>query len=275
MTDQPQSLFPETVEPIKTVTLLIDDLIVDQYGEKPVPALSKAIASLGMLYQPVVQKVPGTDKYRVLDGRRRAIDARNRGEREIECRLVNPYINSSAVSLIAHATRRDNPAMELMEVNNLIRRGLDEQAICAETGMNPQTIRRRLRLNRLIPVLKSAFLNGDIGVTVAEACAKCHEAQQSELVPLLGDPGRITLKDVARVRQVAKAEAAEQASLDGLWDDLPEEAPSGSDPSGSDPELEGDAAILWEALEVARDHILRGDLVEASRVMYGALDAIN
>jgi hypothetical protein len=57
----------------------------------------------------------------------------------------------------------------------------------AQTGISLQTVRRRLRLRSLTPILREAFDRGALAARVAEAAARLPGAQQRELEHKLAD----------------------------------------------------------------------------------------
>src|SRR5207302_414124 len=86
-------------------------------------------------------------------------------------------------------------------------RGHDGQEIAAQTGMSIQTVRRRLRLRSLTPVLRVAFDRGRITASVAEAAARLPEPEQKELADELAQQGRLTLSYVRHVARERSVEA--------------------------------------------------------------------
>jgi len=122
--------------------------------------------------------------------------------------------------------------------------------IAAQTGMSVQTVRRRLRLRSLTPVLRAAFDRGKITASLAEAAARLPDACQRELGGQLEAGCRLSVADV---RDVARSRTA---------------AATGELPGG----LFAEAEVAWQVT-------VRGHLTAALRAIpveggYGELGRV-
>jgi hypothetical protein len=140
----------------------------------------------------VVRQVGGGDAAdRRRAGARRSADGPPRGVRGLTHAL--------------HASRTASRAGELRAIENILRAGADEavtvKEIGAKTGMSVQTVRWRLGLRSLTPVMRARFDEGKITTTVAEAAARLPEAEQMALQPRLEASSRLS---VVNVRAVAR-----------------------------------------------------------------------
>jgi ParB family chromosome partitioning protein len=193
----------------------------------PSAKLRELIRDLGLL-QPVVVVPSGSERYRVVEGRRRCkaiaqlaaagawpapphVDALVLGGRQ-----TTPGEVRSGLTLALHATRSPSPASELQAIETILRAAGGEteaatvKAIAAQTGISIQTVRRRVRLRSLTPALRLAFNAGAINVSVAEAAARLPEEKQATLERQLDQTSRLTLTDVRDVarKQITRATAA-------------------------------------------------------------------
>jgi hypothetical protein len=114
--------------------------------------------------------------------------------------------------LALHASRSFSPASELAAIETFLRaagheEGATVKQIAAQTGLNAQTVRRRLRLRFLIQGLRAAFDLGELPTGVAEAAARLPPAPQQQLGHRLADGGRLTLADVPNVAREEMATA--------------------------------------------------------------------
>jgi hypothetical protein len=127
----------------------------------------------------------------------------------------------SGMMLALHASRAPSAASELHAIEAILAHGDGEantvKEIAAQTGMAIQTVRRRLRLRKLIPALRAAFDRGAISITVAEAGARLAAEPQARLGAMLAGGERLTLHAVREVARERTAIATEElpASLFG------------------------------------------------------------
>jgi ParB/RepB/Spo0J family partition protein len=155
----------------------------------------------------------------VLAGRRRIKAARIAGRETIPARIFPEdalIANDHIIALVENEQRRSNPLSDLKSVESLLEQGLDENAICLETGITKQRLRKILITQKLIPHLRRAFEDGVIRYTVAALAAKKPEAVQNVILKRLEVDGTLKLKDVHAICKVQRKKAV-QALPDDLF----------------------------------------------------------
>jgi hypothetical protein len=108
------------------------------------------------------------------------------------------------VTLLAHATRSENPVAELEAIRELQRRGLSEKEIARAGYSDLPRIRRLAKLNRLAPELAERVESGEIAPGVAFQVAGLPQGEQRQL---LEQDEKVTAKTVRQARY-ARREAA-------------------------------------------------------------------
>ena len=247
-------------------------------GPPPDRGLRESVAALGVLQPVLLQAGPG-GTYRVRDGRRRVKAARAAGMEAVPALVLEGAAGGGddgapwgdAVTLAAHATRRDNLAAELEALERLVAAGADAGEIARATGWAPNTTRHRLRLLGLHPALRAALAAGALTRHVALEAARLPAGTQGRLAAVLTEGGRLTERDLAAARSARTAAGAAALPFAALAatpsaDEL-EPAPDGPGPGAAGPDAE---AGLLEALVAAAAEalaILRAQSApEASRV---------
>jgi ParB family chromosome partitioning protein len=91
-------------------------------GVKVKARLLRSIREKGVLVPILV--VRNGSGYEILDGRRRALAAQKAGLSEVPAMIVEG--GGPEITLLAHATRSENPLAELEAIRALQRRGLSE-----------------------------------------------------------------------------------------------------------------------------------------------------
>jgi ParB-like chromosome segregation protein Spo0J len=201
-----------TMRPIRLAALPADEALP---GPPPDRGLRESVAALGVL-QPVLLEAGRDGAYRVRDGRRRVKAARAAGLEAVPALVVGPEDGADgapwgdALTLAAHATRRDNLAAELGALERLVAAGADAGEIARATGWAPNTTRQRLRLLGLHPALRAALAAGALTRQAALAAARLPAGTQARLAAVLAAEGRLTERHLAEARRarVAAASAA-------------------------------------------------------------------
>jgi ParB/RepB/Spo0J family partition protein len=179
--------------------------------------LVRSIGELGVL-EPVILEIAGDgdDAYRydIIDGRRRTAAAQAAGLKSIPARVVeiDGWLGREVIGILLNEQRGPNPVSELQAIEAMMAAGKSERDISRATGMDAATIRKRLKLTRLIAPLREALDRGDVKASLAESIAVLPEALQGQLADLLAEtkrPGGLTHADVAAVRKVRHEQAAE------------------------------------------------------------------
>ena len=203
------TLFPETEPIVANAILPINQIIATILGDKPKADLINSIKQVGVLVPILVQQIEGVkDQYQIVDGRRRYMAARDIGRDTIPVLILEAGVqNPEAFTLQANMTRRSNPISEHAAIKELIEKGYTPTEIAKQLGMKPATIKQRLALGDLIPVLYDLAETGYIAATVAEALAKLPAAMQEEAIKVFEKEDKITSNDVAELRRVKTDQA--------------------------------------------------------------------
>jgi ParB/RepB/Spo0J family partition protein len=174
------------------VNLPITQLSVSP-GVKVRARLLKSIREKGVL-TPILVQCNGAG-YKVLDGRRRVAAALQAGLEEVPAILVEE--GGPEITLLAHATRSENPLAELEAIRELQRRGLSEKDIARAGYSSLARIRRLAKLNRLAPELAEKVEAGEIAPGVAFQVASLPQEEQHQL---LADDEKVTSKTVRKAK---------------------------------------------------------------------------
>jgi ParB family transcriptional regulator, chromosome partitioning protein len=169
-------------------------------GTKVRARLLKSIREKGVLTPILVQR--NGAGYKILDGRRRVAAAIQAGLEEIPAILLEE--GGPEVTLLAHATRSENPLAELEAIRELQRRGLSEKEIARAGYASLARIRRLAKLNRLAPELVEKVEAGEIAPGVAFQIASLPQEEQGQL---LEQDEKVTAKTV-RQAKYARRQAA-------------------------------------------------------------------
>jgi ParB-like chromosome segregation protein Spo0J len=127
--------------------------------------LAKAVAAKGVIV-PVVLGVKrnASGLYPILDGRRRVLASIKAGLEEVPAVFLD---GGAEITLMLHATRRNNPVSELKAVRSLMKQGMSEAQIASAGYMAVQRIRKLAKLNRLVPEIAMRVEKGEVSPSVA------------------------------------------------------------------------------------------------------------
>ena len=180
-------------------TIKISDIAVEE--ARLSHTLAKAVAEKGV----IVPVVLGIEKnaagfYPILDGRRRILASIKAGLDEVPAVFLN---GGAEITLMLHATRRNNPVSELKAVQALMQQGMSEGQIAQAGYMPVQRIRKLAKLNRLEPEIAARVEKGEVSPTVAFEIAAYlpKEAQRK-----MADEEKITATLVKEYRSASKGQ---------------------------------------------------------------------
>ena len=142
--------------------------------------LARAVATEGVIVPIVLatKKAP-SGLYPILDGRRRVLASIKAGYTEVPAIFLD---RGPEITLLLHATRRNNPVSELKAVRAMMEQGMSESQIARAGYMAVQRIRKLAKLNRLEPEIAARVEKGDVSPTVAfEIAAYLTPESQREL----------------------------------------------------------------------------------------------
>lgn len=192
--------------------------IIGYENDKPKKALVEHRSDQGFLPEfPVVVTQQDNGSYRLLDGRRRTAAAQAAG---LENVLAEVSDLGAALTILAHATRSENPVAELKAYQELQCQGLSMEEIARAGYATLQRVRKIAKLNQLVPEIAGRVELGEIAPTVAfDIAGLAPEVQRN-----LAEEETITGPRVRSYREVARDEA--KLSVMGVADlfDEPEAA---------------------------------------------------
>ena len=127
--------------------------------------LAKAVAAKGVIVPVVLAaKKNANGLYPILDGRRRILASIKAGFTDVPAIFLD---GGPEITLLLHATRRNNPVSELKAVRAMMEQGMSEAQIARAGYMAVQRIRKLAKLNRLVPEVASRVEKGEVSTTVA------------------------------------------------------------------------------------------------------------
>jgi ParB/RepB/Spo0J family partition protein len=219
--------------------------------------LAKAVAAKGVIV-PVVLGVKRNAEglYPILDGRRRVLASIKAGLPNVPAVFLD---GGAEITLMLHATRRNNPVSELKAVRSLMKQGMSESQIARAGYMAVQRIRKLAKLNRLESEIAVRVEKGEVSPTVAFEIAAYlpRESQQA-----LAAEGKITGSLVKEYRSAGKG----QDGLIGL-DVIQQSQPATMDEMLAQLSVDTLQAIQAELPAESRFAIWQAKLEQAMRVL--------
>lgn len=190
---------------------------LDQLSATPAPsqAFLDSIQRFGVL-EPVILVNVGWDTYVIADGRRRMLAVNQLGMSQIPALVFDSDV--SVLTLVANAQRSPNPLSEYDAICKLLDRGYSEKEIVQATGLAPGTVKKRMKLGKLTPVLTEAYRSGLVSNTVAEAISGLPSGQQAILEETLAAKGRLSAPDVKEAK-LKRRDAATQLPMFEITED--------------------------------------------------------
>ncbi len=185
----------------------------------PVRELIEDIAVRGQQTPIQITINPDTQAYVVISGRRRikALRAIELATPESAIHTVNAIIVSDIdeatalnMSAVENNLRNDNPLTDLVAITSLMAKNphISEAEISRQTGIPRSRVKKRMKLNNIIPPLQNELWCGHININVAENIARLSPAKQNELINVYVTRGKITNDDVIAVQRAVVAQSA-------------------------------------------------------------------
>ena len=169
---------------------------------KPRKALVQSIQDQGFLSAfPIVVAPAKNGIYQILDGRRRTAAASKAG---LEAVLSVVSEGDATLTILAHATRSENPVAELKAYQELQRAGMSEEQIARAGYATLGRIRKISKLNHLVPPIAARVESGEIAPGVAFKIAKLASEFQYGLAQEAKITGSLVRKYQYTCRQAAK-----------------------------------------------------------------------
>jgi ParB/RepB/Spo0J family partition protein len=202
-------LVPDTVERGDFRIVNVADLPDRLPGDPPDKAFLDSVRDFGII-QPIIL-TEGPNGIRVAAGRNRIKAARMIGIATLGA-VVFPegWVSTESLTLIENRHRRQNGLADMLAIEALLKSGKDEATIAANLGISQATIKGRMKLRNLVPVLAKALSDGKLFVTLALAICGMPAAEQEELAATYTKAGKVTLADVNAV--LTKLRAAKVAA---------------------------------------------------------------
>lgn len=282
MNEQQQHILPS--EPLagdnrKRMARLEDLYFEHKHGE-PGTVLLKSVKRIGVLHTVVVFPVKDQEgKFWVHDGGRRCKAAKAAKRKEVPIRVIDPseVVNNDGqrldeevvgdlVTLVSNNHRSNNAVEELFAIERLLKKVGSLETVAKQIFIPLGTLRRRLRLTRLVPLMREAFNQGQLAVGNAERVASLPASMQQKLFDEHFDEEsgklKITAANVKKVRQVQVEEIAAELP-DSMF-----EGPTAEDVTEPMVSIRrADAALLLE-------QALRTDEVDGAADAYTRIQAV-
>lgn len=224
------SLLPDLPLEVTPVEVELEDLPGNEWLgiQEPKAALIYSINSIGLMQPPILSPDPLREgKWIVRAGRRRIKACRIVAADDPTRSRIRAWVveGGTADQLIAleealNATAEPNRVEQFLHFETLMNRGYSIQQIASEIGVPQGTVKARLRLANLNPVLRQAMLNGLITPSNAEEAAKLKEKAQDRLATTLTYKGKLTAADVAEVKRTRHEEAVKTTFAELDFGDL-------------------------------------------------------
>lgn len=223
MTEENQERLIEVTPPAtRFERIAVEAIEYPEAALKPTPQLVDAIAQLGVL-DPIRVEQKRRGQYIIKDGLRRVgavrkLLAETGDDRwsEIPVIIEEPDAMTADVTrIVGHATRRDNPIVELEVIEHYHGKGYSENEISRVTKLPVGTIRKRMKLAGLSGMMREEVRSGNVAPSVGEKLAALPPSTQAELEERFEEKGKLTADDVRGATQ-AYHEENWQNSFEGL-----------------------------------------------------------
>jgi len=207
-------LVPDTVERGEFRIVNVADMPATLPGDPPDKAFLDSVRDFGII-QPIIL-TEGPTGIRVAAGRNRIKAARLIGIATLGA-VVFPegWVSTESLTLIENRHRRQNGLADMLAIEALLKSGKDAATISANLGVSQATIKGRMRLRELAPVLATALDQGKLFVTLALMICPMPKAAQEELAATYTKAGKLTLADVNAVQAKLRAAKAAAAAAAG------------------------------------------------------------
>jgi ParB/RepB/Spo0J family partition protein len=157
------------------------------------------------VFQPVALIETGNRDvpFRIAAGRRRVAAAAEVGLDYVPAYVYprgTPAHVAASIALAENMNRRPNPISELEQIEALVAEGATEAMIARDLHIPLAVVRRRIRLQNLIPEFRNALLAGQINATICQDIARHDEREQRIILGIFESNGRVTAADLRRIR---------------------------------------------------------------------------
>jgi ParB-like chromosome segregation protein Spo0J len=248
-------LIPEApVIDIVTDDIPLDLLDVAEGTEKPTKAMIDTMKTVGLISPITVERYhagngDGT-RFRVVEGRRRVLAARDLGWTFISAAVVGEGdYNRHVAALVGNLIRSRNPMDEYNHVRTLIDAGFSEEEIAKAVHVTVKQVQKIRRTgDRLTPTMKAAIEDGSMPFSAAAELVSLPKSVQDRVEERLAHGEKVTLKDVREEKHVKSLDAMTELPA-GLF------APE-SNGSGPSPEMKLDR--IHQALVAAYQAVIDG-----------------
>lgn len=186
-----QSLLPLSPEaPIDLVHEFVNpEGLIYKQNPRPNLALRRSVKDWGVMKPILVHRSYAPDAVDgkpvpalvVVDGNRRVGAALEAGI-HVHAMITSDlgYLKSVA-TIMLNETGDKNPLAVMEALDELIDAGYSESDIAAKTGMSVATVRKRLKLRKIVPEIRSKMADGKVAPGIAERIAKLTPTEQIAL----------------------------------------------------------------------------------------------
>lgn len=186
-----QSLLPLSPEaPIDLVHEFVDpEALIYKQNPRPNLALRRSVKDWGVMKPILVHRSHVRDEASgALDPALVVVDGNRRVGAALEAGIhVHAMITSdlgylkSVATIMLNETGDKNPLAVLEALDFLIDAGYSESDIALKTGMSVATVRKRLKLRKIVPEIRAKIADGKVAPGIAEKIAKLTAREQIAL----------------------------------------------------------------------------------------------
>lgn len=188
-----------------TITLSLHLLDFDHEPGEPTAQLTASIARIGLLEPILVRRRHG--RFIVVNGIRRCKALRALGGTKVLAVLKRADVDADVATIVTNTQRSPNPRAELAAMERLIARtGAEPKELARQLGIPYGTVKRRMKLRKLIRPLRRRFEAGEIAIGVAERLSGFTPSEQAMIHRENRDG--LTGEVVGQVRAVVTQRAA-------------------------------------------------------------------
>jgi ParB/RepB/Spo0J family partition protein len=200
---------------------------MDQIQGKPVhedQAFDELVSSVQLMgiLQPVVLKAPKTEhgKYTIMAGTRRCYACVKLGITHISA-VVFPWNTDEAfvdiTTITENSVRSNNIGADVLAMKRLVDNGdRDVDSLSLNTGLPKSRIKQLFELIDLPEPVVIGITEGKIAPTTAKEVKKLKPKAMDRALAVLEETGKLTGKDVHKVREVQVESASEQIVLPSI-----------------------------------------------------------
>jgi ParB family chromosome partitioning protein len=181
-------------------------------ADQALEELAASIKSQGVI-QPIVVRQIDQEKYEIIAGERRWRAAQIAKLDVVPCLIKNVADDAAvAIALIENIQREDLNAMEEAQALDrlLVEFNLTHQQVADAVGKSRTTVSNLLRLNGLVPAVKTLLEHGDIEMGHARALLAIDGDLQAQLAKQIADQGMTVRQTEVLVKKTLNADTIQK-----------------------------------------------------------------